>query len=310
MPDSQLAFEDHWILSRLTTVTQQVTDALEQYRYADAARTLYDFCWVEFCSSYIEMIKSRFQDPSQRAVAQRVAAHALDVILRLLHPLIPFITEEIWQLLGTIAPQRGLPRAADRPSQHLIVAAWPQPEPQRLNTAIEEQFAQFHAVLSALREIRSRQNIPPRQPMPFAVRCDDGAGRAAAAAHRALCGAGRSQCHGDFARRWARRRRMPPCTCRTWTCTSILSGVIDVEAEISRLEKQLERLSGMIAGKEKKLSNRSFVDKAPADVVAAGTGEPRPAAGTTRHRAQQPGHAGQAFLTSTIRLAGRPARDI
>ena len=70
---------------------------------------MYDFCWDEFCSSYIEMVKGRFQDPARRVVAQRVAAYALDVILRLLHPMIPFITEEIWQLLGTIAPQRGLP---------------------------------------------------------------------------------------------------------------------------------------------------------------------------------------------------------
>ena len=265
MPDSQLAFEDHWILSRLTTVTQQVTDALEQYRYADAARTLYDFCWVEFCSSYIEMIKSRFQDPSRREVAQRVAAHALDVILRLLHPLIPFITEEIWQLLRTIAPQRGLPEP--RPaSQHLIVADWPQPEAQRLNTAIEEQFAQFHAVLSALREIRSRQNIPPRQPMPFAVRCDTASAallQPLTAHFAALAEANATEFSPEAG---------PPPTNATVHLPNMdvyvdLSGVIDVAAEISRLEKQLERLSGMIAGKEKKLSNRSFVDKAPADIV-------------------------------------------
>ncbi len=104
--DAELAFEDRWILSRLTTITRQVTEALEQYHYADAARTLYDFCWDEFCSSYIEMVKGRFQEPAQRATAQRVAAFALDVILRLLHPMIPFISDEIWHLLGTIAPQR------------------------------------------------------------------------------------------------------------------------------------------------------------------------------------------------------------
>jgi valyl-tRNA synthetase len=263
--DSQLAFEDHWILSRLTTVTQQVTDALEQYRYSDAARTLYDFCWVEFCSSYIEMIKSRFQDPLRRDVAQRVAAHTLDVILRLLHPLIPFITEEIWQLLCTVAPERGLPEPGPA-SRHLIVATWPQPAAQRLNTAIEEQFAQFHSVLSALREIRSRQNIPPRRSMPFAVRCDN----ASAALLQPLTAhfAALAEAHvTEFS-----PHASPPPTHATVHLANMdvyvdLSGAIDVAAEISRLEKQLERLSGMIAGKEKKLSTRSFIDKAPADVV-------------------------------------------
>jgi valyl-tRNA synthetase len=265
VPDAQLAFEDHWILSRLTTVTQQVTDALQQYRYADAARTLYDFCWVEFCSSYLEMIKSRFQDPARRAVAQRVAAHTLDVILRLLHPLIPFITEEIWQLLGTIAPQRGLTQPQPA-SQHLIVAPWPQPEPERLNAAIEDQFALFHAVLSALREIRSRQNIPTRQALPFALRCEPATAallQPLAAHFASLADAEATAMSPDVT---------PPPTNATVHLPTMdvyvdLAGVIDVDAEISRLQKELERLSSMIKGKEAKLANRSFVEKAPADVV-------------------------------------------
>ncbi len=88
-------------------MTQQVTDALENYRYADAARTLYDFAWNEFCSFYVEMTKARFAVAEQRQTAQRVLAHALDVLLRLLHPMMPFLTEEVWQLLGQVAPVRG-----------------------------------------------------------------------------------------------------------------------------------------------------------------------------------------------------------
>jgi valyl-tRNA synthetase len=261
----ELALEDHWILSRLTTITQQVTEAFEQYRYADAARTLYDFCWVEYCSSYIEMIKSRFQDPQQRVIAQRMAAYTLDVILRLLHPVIPFITEEIWQLLGSIAPQRGLVQVQPA-ARHVIVAAWPQPDAGRLNTAIEEQFAQFHAVLSALREIRSRQNVPSRQTLPFAVRCDERA--ASLLQPLTTLFAALAEAHAlDMG-----PAVQPPATNATVHLSNLdvyvdLSGVIDVEAETLRLEKQLERLSGMIAGKEKKLSNTSFVDKAPAAVV-------------------------------------------
>ena len=182
---AELAFEDRWMLSRLTTVTQQVTQALEEYHYSEAASTLYDFCWNEFCSSYIEMVKGRFQDPERRVVAQRVAAYALDVILRLLHPMIPFITEDIWRLLGTIAPQRGLSNPAV-PSADLIVAPGPQAHAERRDETIEAQFKLFHAVLSALREIRSRQNIAPRQPISFSVECDPNSNAPEAAA-RSFC---------------------------------------------------------------------------------------------------------------------------
>src|SRR4029079_7899352 len=110
--DKDLLLEDRWLLSRLATVTQQTTDAVEHYRFADAARTLYDFAWNEFCSFYLEMTKARFGVPEQRETAQRVLAHALDVLMRLLHPMMPFLTEEVWQLLGQIAPNRGLVAAA------------------------------------------------------------------------------------------------------------------------------------------------------------------------------------------------------
>ena len=211
------------------------------------------------------MIKGRFQDPAQRVVAQRVVAHALDVILRLLHPLIPFITEEIWQMLGTIAPQRGLtnPEPAAR---HLMAASWPHPDPYRVRADIEEQFAQFHAVLSALREIRSRQNLPTRQVIPFSLRCDENTARLLQplAPQFAALAEAEPRAMGPEVE--------PPATHATIHLATIdvivdLAGLIDVEAEMARLEKQVEWLIGMIAGKEKKLSNASFVEKAPADVV-------------------------------------------
>ncbi len=106
--DDELVIEDRWLLSRLATVTQQTTEHLEEFHYADAARCLYDFAWDEFCSFYIEMAKDRLADERSKATAQRVLSFALDNLLRLLHPMIPFITEEIWQFLGRIAPQCGL----------------------------------------------------------------------------------------------------------------------------------------------------------------------------------------------------------
>ena len=124
--EDQLPIEDRWLLSRLATVTRQVTEALDGYHYSDAARALYDFAWDEFCSFYLEMAKSRLQNTASRALAQGVLAHTLDALLRLLHPVIPFITEEVWQLLNRIAPVRGLDPQAG--STSIMRASWPTAE--------------------------------------------------------------------------------------------------------------------------------------------------------------------------------------
>ncbi len=172
--DEQLLVEDRWLLSRLATVTQQVTDALAQYRYADAARVLYDFAWDEFCSFYVEMVKGRLQEASQRSVAQRVLAHALDTLLRLLHPMIPFLTEDVWQRLAEVAPRRGIDSVGPA-AESIMVAVWPIGDSARQDAAIEAQFARFQEVLRAVRDIRARQGVAPKTVLKFAVRCDQAA---------------------------------------------------------------------------------------------------------------------------------------
>jgi len=131
--DEELAVEDRWILSRLATVTAETTEALAEYRYADAARALYGFAWDEFCSFYLEMVKSRLGEAASRPAAQRVLAHTLDALLRLLHPMTPFVTEEVWPAVGRRGAGAGHRRAAasgreryDRP----LAAERPSP-PQR-----------------------------------------------------------------------------------------------------------------------------------------------------------------------------------
>ena len=169
--DDELQVEDSWILSRLNTVTQAVTDALAEYRFADAARVLYDFAWDEFCSFYVEMVKGRLQDETSRAVAQRVLAHTLDTLLRLLHPMIPFLTEDVWQRLGEVAPERGIDEALPA-AESVMLAPWPECDPRRQDAEIEAQFARFQEVLRAVRDIRARQGVAPKTPLAFSVRCD------------------------------------------------------------------------------------------------------------------------------------------
>ncbi|MEZ6110626.1 MAG: class I tRNA ligase family protein [Pirellulaceae bacterium] len=263
--DADLSVEDRWILSRLNTVTKEVTAALESYRYADAVRTLYDFAWDEFCSFYIEMAKARLQDEASRPIAQRVLAHTLDTLLRLLHPMIPFITEEVWQLLAQFAPQRGVESPTEAATS-VMIADWPKADEARIDLEIEQRFTRFQGVLGALREIRSRQNIATRDQLEFSVRCEP----AVADLLRPM---------QPYFEQMAKATAVslgphvtPPATNATVSLAGAevfvdLKDFIDVAAEIERNEKLREKLLGQIGGKEKKLSNASFVDRAPADVV-------------------------------------------
>jgi valyl-tRNA synthetase len=258
--DSQLALEDRWLLSRLATVTTAATEALEQYRFADAARVLYDFAWDEFCSFYVEMAKGRLQDPEARPVAQRILAYVLD-------PMMPFITEEIWGLLRQAAPIRGIDEPQPSP-EHIIVAPWPRGDRRWQDTSIEARFATFQATLGALREIRSRQNIAPRSAIQFQVRCSNDT----AALLQSM-----QPYFGSMANAqpvaWGPEIQ-PPATAATMSLSGMdvfvdLTGLIDVAAELSRNEKEEQKLLGWIQGKQAKLGNANFVARAKPDVVAA-----------------------------------------
>jgi valyl-tRNA synthetase len=263
--DKDLAVEDRWILSRLATVTEETTAALSEYRFGDAARVLYDFAWNEFCSFYVEMVKGRLQEDATRATAQRVLAATLDTLLRLLHPLIPFITEEVWQLLGQTAPERGLP-SPQAAAESIMIATWPAADASRKDSQIEARFARFQDVLKVLREVRSRQNIPPKAKLQFAVRSP-----VEIAALLRPMDPYFAAMAGAEATAWGPEVQAPP-TCASDVIPDAeifvdLTGHVNVEAEIARKTKELEKLAGAIAGKERQLSNSNFVDRAPAEVI-------------------------------------------
>jgi len=264
--DSDLLLEDRWLLSRLATVTGEVTQALAEYRYADAARELYSFAWDDFCSFYVEISKARFAVPEQRAVAQRVLAHALDTLLRLLHPMIPFLTEEVWQLLGSVAGDRGLPPTASVES--VCIAEWPIPNKKHINTDIEKQFAQFQAVMSAVRNIRMENNIPPKESVSFCVRCDESA--------KALL-TPMLPYFESMAR--AKATAMGPAvTVPERAASKALEGMevhldisdfFDAGAEKKRLSAERDNLAKFVKSISGKLGNENFVSRAPAEVVEA-----------------------------------------
>ncbi len=265
--DAGLLLEDRWLLSRLNTVTGEVTAALETYRYADAARALYGFAWDEFCSFYVEIAKSRFANDEQRPTAQRVIAHALDSLLRLLHPMTPFVTEEVWQLLGEVAPTRGIakPQAA---VESVCVAAWPQADQTQIDQSIEAQFANFQAVLGAVREVRQSQSISPKEPVSFTVRCE-----AATAAllepmkayFESMAGATGT----EFGPEATPQERSASKSLAGMEVHVDISAFFDVDAERARLEKEHQQLTKFTKSISGKLSNENFVGRAPAEVVQA-----------------------------------------
>ena len=265
---ASLPLEDRWLLSRLATVTRQVTDGVAKYKYAENSRILYDFAWDEFCSFYVEIAKPRLSDEKMRASTQAMAAYGLDQLLRLLHPIMPFVTESIWGFLNEAAPKRGLADLAD-PGPFVMTAQWPQSHSDHYDESIEEQFSQFQEVVTAIRKIRASQNIPPKESVPVAIRCT-AASQALlepmSAYFGSLAGADVMAIGPDA---------KPFETDAPMALTSIdidvhvdLEKFIDMDAELARLEKQEQQLVKQIGGKEGKLSNENFVARAPEDVVA------------------------------------------
>jgi valyl-tRNA synthetase len=258
--------EDRWILSRLATVTQQVTEGIAAYRFSEAARTLYDFAWDEFCSFYVEMVKYRLSDTQLRPAAERVLVHVLDTLVRLLHPIVPFVTEEIWQRLNEIVPVRGL-TASENAAESVTIAPWPKTDTSATDPDIEMQFGHFQDVLRALREVRSRQNVPPKTEMRFVVRC----GSPLAELLKPMTPYFRSMA-GAVADDWGPNVRVPAFSSNvTVTGAEIfvdLAGLIDVAAELAKKAKDIQKLEGFLKSKEAKLQNEAFLSKAPAEVLA------------------------------------------
>ncbi len=194
-------------------------------------------------------------------------AHGLDTLLRLLHPIMPFVTESIWECLNDAAPQRGLP-SPHASAEFAMTAPWPSVNAGHHDESIERQFAEFQEVIGAIRRIRASQNLPPKESVPVSIRCSESSKRLLepmADYFEGLAGADILQIGPDA---------KPFETDAPLAITSIdidvhvdLEKFIDVDAELSRLEKLLSQLVKQITGKEQKLCNENFVSRAPDEVV-------------------------------------------
>jgi valyl-tRNA synthetase len=260
-----LPIEDRWILSRLATTTQAVTEQLESYHFSEVARTIYDFTWSEFCDWYVEMSKGRLREPSSRAVVQRMLVGVLDAILRLVHPIMPFVAESIWHALADTAFERGLP-APEPATESVVIAPWPSFPASWRDSAMEASIGRMQALLRSVREMRNRYEVDARTSLDVFVRCQEPVAEeflALAPFIVLLGGVGRLECGPNVAKpRQATTTVLPELEVYV-----SLEGLIDPAEESARLEKQRADLLKRLQGARAKLGNSSFVDRAPPEVV-------------------------------------------
>ncbi|MEX2281548.1 MAG: valine--tRNA ligase [Gemmatimonadota bacterium] len=255
---------DRWILSRLNLATREVTDALEAFRFHEAAGTVHRFFWSELADWYLELVKPRFQLESMhpsRAAAQATLVEVLDGVFRLMHPLMPFISEALWRRL----PDRA--GVAKEPS--LIVAKWPEPRADREFLAEGHGMEALIELIMAIRSIRSEYNVQPvkeidvvlTNPSAMLVRALESEERAV----KRLARVGAlTRTRGD-----APANAGAHVVLRGGTDLFIpLAGLIDVDKERVRLQSELERIEALLRSTEAKLSNEQFVSRAPEQVVA------------------------------------------
>jgi valyl-tRNA synthetase len=268
---SALPLEDRWILSRLAWATQATTEQLEGFHFSEAARTLYDFIWSEFCDWYLEMAKGRLKgEPGasatgDRATVQRVLIGVLDAIIRLVQPIMPFVAESLWSALNEVAFERGVPNP-EPATESVMIAAWPEFPADWRDAGIETSIGRLQELVRSVREVRNRYNIDTRTPLDAFVRCGDTVGndfRTLGQFIHLLGGIGKLECGANVTKPTQAASHVTP----EFEVYVSLQGLIDPAAETKRLEKQLAEKKKQLQGALAKLENANFVKNAPPEVV-------------------------------------------
>ena len=259
IPDStRLEMADRWILSRLSATIDGVTSQLEGFEPAGAARQVYDFIWSEFCDWYIEAAKVRLssEDPEVAATVRAVLVNVLEQALRLAHPFIPFVTEEIWQLLPL-----------EKQEKSIVISAWPSAGAVPADPDAEASFARVQSVVSAIRSFRSEYRINPKARLAPSATSGDAAELAALERDRVLVSrlAGLEDLNVVSSLDGAAGARLIAGGVEV---SVPLEGLVDVAAEGDRLRKQIAKAESEADKISRKLSNEGFVSRAPEPVVA------------------------------------------
>ncbi len=269
-PISETPLEDRWILSRLHTTSQAVTDNLEKFQFNEAARQIYDFTWREFCDWYIEIIKPRLKgDTPGRMEAGTVLVRVLDAIMRMLHPFAPFVTEELWQNLKRQVEtnEAFAPLRDGFASATVMHSAWPPADAALRDPQVESAMAIVQGLVRGVRNIRSNMEIEERKPLAAIVSCPD---EAMVARLRPHAGVLQKLAYLDRAEMGVQAPKPKASAVEVVETVQLfvpLEGVIDLDKERERLLTRIGHAQAMLKVCEGKLANENFVKRAPVDVV-------------------------------------------
>ena len=261
--NTDLSFADRWIISRLQRTEAEITQHFADYRFDLLARAIYEFVWDEFCDWYLELAKVQLQQgtAAQQQATRRTLVNVLEAILRLAHPLIPFITEELWQAVA--------PLAGKKTQDSIMLAAYPEADPTHIDADSEARVQRLKEAVYACRNLRGEMGISPAQKVPLTA-----SGDAAACAEimgyapylKALAKLSEVETVDANAFDTVVDQGNTPVAV-TGATRLTLKVEIDLAAERERLSKEIARLEGEVAKAQAKLANQNFIARAPAHIV-------------------------------------------
>ena len=264
-----LSLADRWIVSALQRAETEVTEALDQFRFDVASHAAYEFIWNEYCDWYLELSKpvlygDEYSEAEKRGT-RRTLVRVLEAILRLAHPFMPFITEEIWQ---KVAPLAGKTPAAEGAAATIMRQPFPVSDSARLDPQAESDIEWIKAVITVIRNIRGEMRIPPGKALDVYLHNGKDIDRERLAAnHNFMCRLAKLE-----RITWLNAEDSAPASATglvgDMEILVPMAGLIDKDAEIERLGKEIDKLRKEVARGESKLRNPNFVDKAPDEVVA------------------------------------------
>ncbi len=254
---SPMGLRERWIISRMNQLTQNVVSAFDDYKFNEAAHHLYQFIWHEYCDWYLEMIKPSLyqkENAAERAMAQRCVLRVLKTALELLHPVMPFVTEEIWQQLPGC-------------SGSITVALFPQAVAGEIDAAAEKEMETIIQAVTALRNLRSEMNISPAGRPHTDVLCHSDAVMNTLQGHApmvcTLAGLKSVAVHRTF----KKKETAVAAVIDGAELFLSLEGLVDFSEEKKRLEKEMKKVLDDLTFINKKLANRDFLDRAPQEVI-------------------------------------------
>lgn len=253
----ELTMFDEWILSCLNSTVKEVSESLVNFRFSDAAMAIYEFTWNYFCDWYVELVKEnlyRKDNHIARKSTQYVLWFVLDHILRLLHPFMPFITEEIWQKI----PHQGL---------SISISSWPAYQKEKMKKNINKDVATIQEIIKTIRNIKAEMNIPLTREIESHIKVADPYKEKLIKEHLSSI---KNLAHVQsfqIGRLLEKPQHSATGVLEDLEIFIPLEGVIDIESEIQRLENKLQKLKKEMIVSNKKLNNPDFIQKAPANVI-------------------------------------------